>query len=295
MPNKNIPTGYANSKRRVIFTSAAGKPYVRTEDGKKSYQPKAKFALNNNGSTRVIQKANLNKIPTAIRPKRAPAKAPAKKAPNAFKTVKKAASPSKRTPAKTVRKTVRKVPARKAPNAPKNANKASPSMANTRAYLMNRGYTKKAAAKVAPLVKQGMPSARYSKTTGMVKGRGPRGAYRKPGQKSRSLTKAKAKPNSLVKKRTRTSNSLKAGQDFAKMMNRLTAKPRKMIVKTVKTVAMGNNKVRKVRKNKGVGRALVASPGGTLYKGRAALTRKQRAAIKKNAIAIANSIRKMLK
>lgn len=269
MPNKNIPTGYANSKRRVIFTSAAGKPYVRTEKGEKSYQPKAKFAMNSNGSTRVIQKANLNKVPSAIRPKRAPAKAPAKKAPNAFKGAKKAASPSKRTPAKTVRVTP--------------AKKASPSMANTRAYLMNRGYTKRAAAKVAPLVKKGMPSSRYSKTTGMVKGRGPRGAYRKPGQKSRSLTKGK--PNSLVKR----------SLTIVKTTARKPVKRSTNIIKTAMKKVASVIKPRKPRTNKGKPRALVASPGGRLYKGRAALTRKQKAEIKKNAIAIANSIKKMLK
>ena len=285
MPTKNIPTGYANSKRRVIFTSAGGKPYARTTAGKKVYQPKAKFALNNNGSTRVIKKANLNKIPSSIRPKRAPAKSPAKKPANAFKAVKKASSPSKKSPAKTVRKTVRKV---------------SPTIANVRVNLARRGYTKKAAAKVAPLVKKGMSSNRYSKTTGMVKGRGPRRAFRNPVKKSRSPLKRK--PNSIVKRSVSTvkrvarrpvSSSLKAGQDFAKMMNRLTAKPRKMALNTVKKVTGGNKP--KPRKNKGVGRALVASPGGTLYKGRAALTRRQKTSIKKNAIKIANSIKKMLK
>ena len=320
MPTKNIPTGYANSKRRVIFTSAGGKPYARTNAGKKVYQPKAKFALNNNGSTRVIKKAALNAVPFAIRPKRAPAKSPAKKPANVFKAVKKAASPSKKSPAKTVRKTVRKV---------------SPTIANVRVNLARRGYTKKAAAKVAPLVKKGMSSNRYSKTTGMVKGRGPRRAFRNPAQKSRvarrpvsstkdfpaqrfkvlidavrkyrnpvkkSRSPLKRKPNSIVKRSMSTvkrvarrpvSSSLKAGQDFAKMMNRLTAKPRKMALNTVKKVTGGNKP--KPRKNKGVGRALVASPGGTLYKGRAALTRRQKTSIKKNAIKIANSIKKMLK
>ena len=228
MPTKNIPTGYANSKRRVIFTSAAGKPYARNAAGKKVYQPKAKFALNNNGSTRVIKKAALNAVPSAIRPKRAPAKSPAKKPGNVFKAVKKAASPSKRSPAKTVRKTVRKAPVRKAPVRKPNT-----------------------------IVKRSMTTVKR--------------VARKP-----------------------VSSSLKAGQDFAKMMNRLTAKPRKMAMNTVKKVVSGNNKP-KARKNKGVGRALVASPGGTLYKGRAALTRRQKSNIKKNAIAIANSIKKMLK
>jgi len=339
MPTKNIPTGYANSKRRVIFTSPGGKAYSRTPAGKKVYAPKAKFALNNNGSTRVIQKASLSAVPNSIRPKRAPAKSPAKKPGNVFKAMKKAASPSKRSPAKTVRKTVRLAGlpvapsgrAREGPGAgytekgangtimrrsgrvrlrkpntvvkrspAKTVRKVSPTIANVRANLARRGYTKKAAAKVAPLVKKGMSSNRYSKTTGMVKGRGPRGAYRNPAQKSRSPLKRK--PASTVKRsvsavkrvaRRPVSSSLKAGQDFAKMMNRLTAKPRKMAVNTVKKVAGGNKP--KPRKNKGVGRALVASPGGSLYKGRAALTRKQKSSIKKNAIKIANSIKKMLK
>ena len=244
--------------------------------------------MNSNGSTRVIKKANLNKIPAAIRPKRAPAKAPAKKPPNAFKGAKKAASPSKRTPARTVRMTPAKkaaspskrTPAKKAASPSKRtpAKKASPSMANTRMYLMNRGYTKKAAAKVAPLVKKGMPSARYSKTTGMVKGK----RYY-PSKKP--STRAVKKPNSLMKR----------SMNIVKTTARKPVKRSSNIIKTAMKKVASFIKPRKPRSNRGKGRALVASPGGRLYKGRAALTRRQKAQIKKNAIAIANSIKKMLK
>lgn len=341
MVNKNIPTGYANSKSRVIFTSASGKPYVRTAEGKKSYAPKAAFAMNN-GSTRKLTKANVNKVPTSIRPKRIVKRSTPKK--NAFASVKKAASPSK-----TVRKTV-------SPNKKKsyyNRERMADSKMNTRRYLINRGFTKKAAARVAPRVNAGYPSYRYSKTTGMRRNQGGRGAFKgayRQGygsngdhnrQQKRRVAKAKAAANkaaankekaaaaqratAAAARRKIVNSNLRRGQQFSKMMNKLVARKKKPAAKktlvkrasnTIRRTAtkgvsnslkMGQQfakmmnklvarKPRKPRANKGKPRALVASPGGRLYKGRAAMKlKKNKAEIKKNATAIANTIKNFLK
>ena len=248
MVNKNIPTGYANSKGRVIFTSTGGKPYVRTAEGKKSYAPKAAFAINN-GSARKLTKATANKVPISIRPKRVVKRSTPKK--NVFASVKKAASPNK-----TVSKTAKRM--------------------NTRHYLINRGFTKAAAARVAPLVNAGKPSYRYSKVTGMRRKQGGRSA-KKPAAKN---TLVKRTGNMVRRTATKSvSNSLKMGQQFSKMMNKMVSR-----------------KPNKARANKGKARALVASPGGRLYKGRAAMARRKVANdIRKNATIIANTIKKFIK
>ena len=60
----NTPTNYMNSKKRVIFRTDNGSFYVMDGE-KKKYKPKAAF-LKNTGK-RV---ANLNSVPSPIRPAR---------------------------------------------------------------------------------------------------------------------------------------------------------------------------------------------------------------------------------
>jgi len=60
----NTPTNYMNSKKRVIFRTDKGSFYVMDGE-KKKYKPKAAF-LKNTGK-RV---ANLNSVPSPIRPAR---------------------------------------------------------------------------------------------------------------------------------------------------------------------------------------------------------------------------------
>jgi len=60
----NTPTNYMNSKKRVIFRTDNGSFYVMDGE-KKKYKPKAAF-LKNSGK-RV---ANLNSVPSPIRPAR---------------------------------------------------------------------------------------------------------------------------------------------------------------------------------------------------------------------------------
>ena len=68
----NTPTNYMNSKRRVIFRTANGVFYATT-NGKKTKNPKAAF-LKNTGK----KVANLNSVPSPIRPARVAKKPPTK-------------------------------------------------------------------------------------------------------------------------------------------------------------------------------------------------------------------------
>jgi hypothetical protein len=62
-------TGFLNTKRRVIFRSAAGKFFVRTAKGV-SYNPKAKLHKSPGGTERATKYVkNLMAIPSPIRPK----------------------------------------------------------------------------------------------------------------------------------------------------------------------------------------------------------------------------------
>ena len=63
----NTSTNFLNSKMRRIFVSAAGKYFAKSEDGKRTYKPKAAFRkVGADGSTLKLKKTNT--VPTPIRP-----------------------------------------------------------------------------------------------------------------------------------------------------------------------------------------------------------------------------------
>jgi hypothetical protein len=62
---------FANSKRRMIQMSAGGVAFVKTNAGKKSYNPKAMFKKNSDGMLRKITASNS--VPSKIAPARIPA------------------------------------------------------------------------------------------------------------------------------------------------------------------------------------------------------------------------------
>jgi len=64
------PSGFLNSKRRIIYHTAAGKYYAKAIDGKRVYNPKAKFHKSPGGTERGTKYVkNLLRIPSPIRPK----------------------------------------------------------------------------------------------------------------------------------------------------------------------------------------------------------------------------------
>jgi len=68
--SSGTPTGFLNSKRRVITRTAAGKYVARTAAGGLAYNPKAKFHKSPGGTERATKYLkNLMVIPSPIRPK----------------------------------------------------------------------------------------------------------------------------------------------------------------------------------------------------------------------------------
>jgi hypothetical protein len=64
------PTGFLNSKRRVIHRTAAGKYVARTAAGGVAYNPKAVYHKSPGGTERATKYLkNLMVIPSPIRPK----------------------------------------------------------------------------------------------------------------------------------------------------------------------------------------------------------------------------------
>ena len=64
------PTGFLNTKRRVIYRSSSGKYYSKSEDGTHVYNPKAKYHKSPGGTERATKfLRNTINIPVAIRPK----------------------------------------------------------------------------------------------------------------------------------------------------------------------------------------------------------------------------------
>ena len=63
----NVSTNFLNSKMRRIFVSAAGKYFAKSDDGKRTYKPKAAYRkVGANGSMNKLKKSNT--VPTPIRP-----------------------------------------------------------------------------------------------------------------------------------------------------------------------------------------------------------------------------------
>ena len=63
----NTPTNFLNSKMRRIFVSAAGKYFAKSDDGKRSYKPKAAYRkVGADGSMNKLKKTNV--VPTPLQP-----------------------------------------------------------------------------------------------------------------------------------------------------------------------------------------------------------------------------------
>jgi len=62
------PTKFLNSKRRVIYRTAEGKYFAKSEKGAMVYKPKARFVKSPGGTERVVSNSKAF-VPTAIRPK----------------------------------------------------------------------------------------------------------------------------------------------------------------------------------------------------------------------------------
>jgi hypothetical protein len=62
------PTKFLNSKRRVIYRTAKGKYFAKTEKGAMVYKPKACYVKSPRGTERMVSNSSA-RVPNAIRPK----------------------------------------------------------------------------------------------------------------------------------------------------------------------------------------------------------------------------------
>lgn len=63
----NVSTNFLNSKMRRIFVSATGKYFAKSDDGKRTYKPKAAYRkVGAEGSMNKLKKTNM--VPTPLRP-----------------------------------------------------------------------------------------------------------------------------------------------------------------------------------------------------------------------------------
>lgn len=62
-------THFRNVKRRVIFQSARGSFFLKKADGKKIYNPKARFHVAHSGGA-LVRLNSSHSVPSAIRPAR---------------------------------------------------------------------------------------------------------------------------------------------------------------------------------------------------------------------------------
>ena len=213
-------TNFLNGQERVIRMGPRGGFYALKKDGSKKRNPVAKFRKAADGSLVRLTKANLPKVPEAIRPARAAA----------AKATPKPRGMSNSAKATKMFQAMLNKPARK--------------------VRKNKGVARKKAP--TPMA---APNARKARMNAMALKRAT-GAMPAPRRRVRATPKPRG--------RKPMSNSAKAAQMFAKILNKQVAPPKAKA-----------NKV--ATKN-----VIVVSPGGTIYKSkRSELALKRAAAQKK--------------
>ena len=314
-PAKKAPqhTKYANAKQHRIYLTPKGRPFTTSSAGKRSYGAKAKF-VTNNGTMRKVTPGNMKNIPNAMRPA-------VRRGDDKPKTVSKAAGTrvrlQKTNSAKATNmfaKILNKKPrankgmARKTESA-KAATKAASKMmaaakrAARKPTVSNARKVQSAASKVATAAKR-VRKTNSAKATNMfakVLNRTRKAPKAKAGARPTAVRKARSNkgkargaygPQQGRVQRRMNSNAAKAaarGPDrrrktaSAKAATAAAAKARAAKARANKRVRPGsavallrklvNAPARKKRANAGKPRVMIASPGGSVYKGMAALTR----------------------
>ncbi len=317
-PAKKAPqhTKYANAKQHRIYLTPKGRPFTTSSAGKRSYGAKAKF-VTNNGTMRKVSPGNMKNIPNAMRPavrrgddkpkkvskaagtrvrlqktnsakatnmfakilNKKPRKARANKgmarktesAKAATKAASKMMAAAKRAARKPTVSNARKVQsaASKVATAAKRVRKTNSAKAtNMFAKVLNR--TRK-----PPKAKAGARPTQARKTRSNA-GK-PRGAYGpQEGRVQRRMNSNAAKAKARGPDRRRKTASAKAATAAAAKARAAKARANKR-VRPGSAVALlrklVNAPARKKRSNAGKPRIMIASPGGSVYKGMAALTR----------------------
>ena len=288
-------TKYANAKQHRIYLTPKGRPFTTSSAGKRSYGAKAKF-VSNNGTMRKVSPGNMNAIPNAMRPSvRQGDDKPKKvsktagtrvrlqktnsaKATNMFAKVLNRTRKAPRAKASARPAVVRKVRARKTESA-KAATKAASKMmtaakrAARKPTVSNARKVQSAASKVATAAKR-VRKSNSAKATNM---------FAKVLNRTRKAPKAKAGARPARARVVRKNKGVARKTVSAKASTMTVAKARAVRARANKRVRPGsavallrklvNGGPRKKRSNKGKSRVMIASPGGSVYKGMAALTR----------------------
>ena len=321
-------TKYANAKQHRIYLTPKGRPFTTSSAGKRSYGAKAKFVSSStrSGSLRKITPGNMKNIPNAMRPAvRRGDNKPKKVSKTAGTRVRLQKTNSARATnmfAKVLNKTykapkakagarpaaVRKARALKSESA-KAATKAASKMmaaakrAARKPTVSNARKVQSAASKVATAAKR-VRKTNSAKATNMfakILNRTRKAPTAKAGGRPTRARKARSNagkargaygPQVGRVQRRMNSNAAKAkarGPDrrrktaSAKASTAAAARARAARARANKRVRPGsavallrklvNAPARKKRANTGKPRVMIASPGGSVYKGMAALTR----------------------
>jgi hypothetical protein len=316
-------TKYANAKQHRIYLTPKGRPFTTSSAGKRSYGAKAKFVSSStrSGSLRKITPGNMKNIPNAMRPSvRSGDNKPKKVSKTAGTRVRLQKTNSARATnmfAKVLNKTY-KPPKAKAGARPAAVRKSESAKAATKAAskmmaaakraarkptVSNARKVQSAASKVATAAKRvrktnsakatnmfakilnrtrkpptakagGRPTRARKARSNAGKARGAYGPQVGRVQRRMNSNAAKAKARGPDRRRktasakAATAAAARARAARARANNRV--RPGSAVALLRKLV---NAPARKKRSNTGKPRVMIASPGGSVYKGMAALTR----------------------
>ena len=184
-------TGFMNSMRRVIYRNPkTGAFYIKTAKGLKRYDPKARFrVVKSTGNAVRLTRNTVTNAPRKIRPKRVLANKNNKPNYGVMRVLNKMPTKSMRkirsnygtirnmilSPGGTTmfkgKTAMTKALKKRAGQAPRK---------NASQNLINSGFNPRIVRQVLAKMKaSGKSKNTYSKTTGKLKGQGPRGAFRK--------------------------------------------------------------------------------------------------------------------
>ena len=284
-------TKYANAKQHRIFLTVKGRPFTRSSAGKVSYGAKAKFVTNNAGNLRKVTPGNMKNIPNAMRPAN-------RRGDSKPSTVSKAAGKRVRLQKTNSAKATNmfaKILNKKAPRARANkgvARKTESAKAATKAASKMMTAAKRAARKPTVSNARKVQSAASKVATAAKRVRKTNSAkatnmFAKVLNRTRKAPKAKASARPARARMVRKNKGVARGPSSGVLQRRMNAAAKRSAaakkVRANKRVRTGsavallkklvNKPARKVRSNKGTTRTLIASPGGSIYKGMGALAR----------------------
>ena len=305
-------TKYANAKQHRIYLTPKGRPFTTSSAGKRSYGAKAKFVSSStrSGSLRKVTPGNMKNIPNAMRPSvRSGDNKPKKVSKTAGTRVRLQKTNSARATNMFAKILNKKAPRARKTESAKAATKAASKMmaaakrAARKPTVSNARKVQSAASKVATAAKR-VRKTNSAKATNMfakILNRTRKAPTAKAGGRPTRARKARSnagkargaygpqvgreqrRMNAAAKRRAARGPDRRLKTSSAKASTAAAARARAARARANKRVRPGsavallrklvNAPARKKRANTGKPRVMIASPGGSVYKGMAALTR----------------------